>query len=529
MKASKLSLFLSLIALVVFLMLTSFFYFFTKEKDNSLKKTIKVYRQNSTKLIVDKIHADLLIDNLLEAQRQLDLLKESKIITEYQIIKKGELQPSELEYCEGIFFDKKLKTINWGKVCINLHQSHNEDTLANFKGLSLVFSLTICFTILLVIFFFRKITFINTELYQGIGKIINSKDKYNFENSFWAPVLSELNKLVIANKDAEKKLFDQKIKMEKVEMATQVAHDIRAPLATLENIDLNKLPDTSDRKLANDAIKRIQGIANTLLEKSRDSGFVNLSSVNLYGLVNDVLDAKAVEFEGRIIEKKLVKEEYFVQINGYKLESILSNLITNALEASEQNSPITINSEVNAQKYIITILDHGKGIPPQVLSKLGKEKMTFDKNNGNGLGILDATRSVNSWGGSLEIESQINIGTLIKISLPIFSTNNSNSINILIDNDELVCLTWKARAKKQGICLKTYKSSKDFFANESKLPLGTIFFIDSELDNEKGEDIAQTLHAQGFTEIYMASGYDKNHFSHLPFLKGVHGKTPPWS
>ncbi|NOT77593.1 MAG: hypothetical protein HOP07_01170 [Bacteriovoracaceae bacterium] len=200
MKTNKITLYFIMVTLVVSFILGSFFYFFTKEKDSALNSAIQTYRENSTKLIADKVYEDLLIENLLEAQRKLILLKESKIIDEYQIIKKDQFLNNELKYCETIFFDKALKSITWGKVCINYPGTFQEKTLINLKGISLIFISLIAFIAFLIILLFKKATKINNDLYVGVGQVLDSDGIYNYEESFWAPVLKELDKLVVLNK-----------------------------------------------------------------------------------------------------------------------------------------------------------------------------------------------------------------------------------------------------------------------------------------------------------------------------------------
>lgn len=523
MKTSKITLYFSLITLIVSFILCSFFYLFTRAKDDTLKTTIQTYRENSAKLIVDKVYEDLLVDNFLEAQRKLNLLKESKIIDDYQIIKKNQSLEKELKYCETIFFDKNLKTVSWGKVCLDFPQSPKENTLVNLKSISLIFIFLMVFIVFLLTFLFKKITSINSDLYSGIERVLNSNDSYHFEKSFWAPVLKELEKLVILNKNAEKKLFDQKIESQKIEIANQVAHDIRSPLIALDSIDLNKLPDA---KLAKDAIKRLNGIANLLLEKGRTKKAEELTEVNPYGLINNIIDAKIAEFKGRKIRRKISSEKALVKVHEIKFESILSNLITNAFEASKFNSLVTIKTKICDQNYIITISDLGKGIPSSLLIKLGREKITFDKINGNGLGIFHAVQTINSWGGAIDIQSQLNIGTTIDITLPVIPRITPQSTNVLIDNDELVCITWENRARKAGVNLIIYKSSNEVFSNISSLPIDSTFYIDSELDNEKGEDIAQKLYSMGYFNLIICSAHPKEKFEHLPFIKKVISKTP---
>lgn len=101
---------------------------------------------------------------------------------------------------------------------------------------------------------------------------------------------------------------------------------------------------------------------------------------------------------------------------------------------------------------------------------------------------------------------------------------------ILVDDDGLVRLIWATRAKEKNIKIKIYGNHADFIREcfDYCKETSTIY-IDSELkDNFKGEELAKYLHEEGFKNLYLETGYEPEHFTHLGFLKGVMGKTPPW-
>ncbi len=98
---------------------------------------------------------------------------------------------------------------------------------------------------------------------------------------------------------------------------------------------------------------------------------------------------------------------------------------------------------------------------------------------------------------------------------------------VLIDDDTLVQLIWETRANDKKMVLKVYSdpSEVDFTTIHKDCPI----FIDSNLKNGlKGEDVAEKLLKDGFNRLYLATGYEKDRFAHLTFLKGVIGKEPPW-
>lgn len=66
----------------------------------------------------------------------------------------------------------------------------------------------------------------------------------------------------------------------------------------------------------------------------------------------------------------------------------------------------------------VAIRDHGKGIPPHLIKQVLRGSETFGKLSGNGLGLSHARRSVEEWGESIAIRSQVGEGTIVTIEMP---------------------------------------------------------------------------------------------------------------
>lgn len=52
--------------------------------------------------------------------------------------------------------------------------------------------------------------------------------------------------------------------------------------------------------------------------------------------------------------------------------------------------------------------------------------------------------------------------------------------------------------------------------------------MDSSLGDLKGEDVAKTLYEKGYINIILATGYNKENFKHVTWVKDISGKNPPW-
>jgi hypothetical protein len=91
-------------------------------------------------------------------------------------------------------------------------------------------------------------------------------------------------------------------------------------------------------------------------------------------------------------------------------------------------------------------------------------------------------------------------------------------------------MTWKGAAKAQGLSFAAFAKPEEFLATIDGFLKDTAIYLDSNLgDGIIGEDIAKTLYAKGFTNLYLATGYDAESLPPMPWIRKVVGKDPPWS
>lgn len=218
----------------------------------------------------------------------------------------------------------------------------------------------------------------------------------------------------------------------KVDIAAQVAHDIRSPVFALDAAlkDMAQLPE-KQRVIVRHAVNRIRDVANGLLEKNRQPGAATADggkgatplSINLLSsLIDPIIIEKRLQFEskqGVIIDFELTPESYglFAEVQPVEFRRILSNLINNAVEALGDKGAVKVSLIKEDQNIILTVSDTGKGIPPEIMAKLGQRGETHGKADGSGLGLFHARTTAESWGGSLNISSEPGKGTAVSIKL----------------------------------------------------------------------------------------------------------------
>lgn len=210
------------------------------------------------------------------------------------------------------------------------------------------------------------------------------------------------------------------------DLALQVSHDIRSPLSAL-NLALPSLSGISEERqeIIRTCVRRISSIAEDLNKKGRNASRGGRRE-SAFRLIRAVMDEKVVQFQARPqLELTMAGNEdaglmdLHIQVEGDVFQRLLSNLINNAAESIEGEGRICVTLHQERSWVLIEIQDSGRGIPQDVLLKLGNRGATFGKSDGSGLGLAHAKENVTRWGGDLQIASVVNEGTKVVIRLPL--------------------------------------------------------------------------------------------------------------
>ncbi len=277
--------------------------------------------------------------------------------------------------------------------------------------------------------------------------------------------------LVEVIQNFKKKDYESQVAIEKLcakeEISLQVAHDIRSPLAALDMIikDINEFPEQK-RLIIKSSVERIHDIANDLLARNRKKELDVKSSEKLsLFLVTDELNSLISEKRIQFRDASKVSFDFDIEESLYGLFSlgdvghfnrIISNLINNAVESFRSGDGKILLSlrDYGKKMFMVKIKDNGCGMSEDVLTKIGRFGQTFNKENGNGLGLAHAFRMIKKWSGELKISSKKGEGTEVTIFLPKaapprpFVTNidlNSDKTIVILDDDKSIHQIWDGR------------------------------------------------------------------------------------
>ncbi|MCB0403561.1 MAG: HAMP domain-containing histidine kinase [Bdellovibrionales bacterium] len=297
------------------------------------------------------------------------------------------------------------------------------------------------------------------------------------------------------------------------DMAAQVAHDIRSPLAALDMLatGLTQLPEEK-RVLMRGALGRIRDIANGLLDKHRshpaDTGATEteVKAELISTLVEPLLSEKRVQYRGKLeiqIDSVVGPRSFglFAKVNPTEFKRVLSNIIDNSVEALGEKGKVVVETFADKDVVTISVTDNGKGISAENLPRLMTRGETFGKSSGAGLGLYHAKRSVEAWGGDIRIQSQESKGTTVQIDLPRVAIPNwffsqlvlkPRSTVVVLDDDPSIHHVWegrfrslKLRERAVQIChFSTGEDASRWFERSENASPSDVYLIDYELVGE---------------------------------------------
>ncbi|MCA9669700.1 MAG: HAMP domain-containing histidine kinase, partial [Myxococcales bacterium] len=100
------------------------------------------------------------------------------------------------------------------------------------------------------------------------------------------------------------------------------------------------------------------------------------------------------------------------------MRAVVFNLVDNAVTASPKGSEVTVSARLcTADIFELVVADQGRGMSDEVKER-ATELFYSTKRKGSGIGLALVKRAVSNSGGTMRVESKLDAGTTIKITLP---------------------------------------------------------------------------------------------------------------
>ncbi|MEO1856721.1 MAG: ATP-binding protein [Rubritalea sp.] len=226
-------------------------------------------------------------------------------------------------------------------------------------------------------------------------------------------------------------------------LAAGVAHEIGNPLNSLDihlqlmQRKLRKLPKGDQAKLgsllttAQGEIKRLDSILKQFLNAVRPTSPVK-EKRQLHDILKTTLSTLEAELQSRHaqVTLNLADNLPLLNLDADQIQQALYNLIRNAAQAlPASGGDLWIDTENSDYEVTLSIRDNGSGISPEHMGSLYEPYKTT-KSSGTGLGLLVVRRIIREHGGEIEIQSEVNEGTTVRIHIP----REERQLRLLPDN-----------------------------------------------------------------------------------------------
>jgi heavy metal sensor kinase len=299
-------------------------------------------------------------------------------------------------------------------------------------------------TVMLISFFIMLIIaggggyLLTRRLLQPIDHITRKTKAINAQNlNERLPVINpddEMGMLAItinAMLERLQKAFDRQR-----QFTSDAAHELRTPLSALRSVGevgMNGQKSSAEyRDIMGSMLEeaeRLTNLVDNLLVLTRadsDNAVMNREPVELGRLVAEtveIVNPLAEEKQQNIIFTK--SDSVVISANAVILQQALFNIIHNAIKYSCAGGKINITlKHTMHNKVIIEIQDTGPGIAPEHQQKIFERFFRVDSgrskaSGGSGLGLSIALWAVESHNGRIEVDSQLNAGSVFRIVLPL--------------------------------------------------------------------------------------------------------------
>ncbi len=243
--------------------------------------------------------------------------------------------------------------------------------------------------------------------------------------------LGDANAQLNTSLQREREAHDQLLQAGKLaavgQLAAGISLEINNPLAVILGFaqglerrvaasDPNRVPVLS---IVREAL-RCKTLVQELLTFSRTAK-TTVEKVDLNALVSSsmvLLEARA-RTQGIEVTTELHPAGVLVEANKIQLQQVIINLGTNAFDAMSSGGTLTVRTHGDAQQVVLEVQDTGSGIPEEVRARIFEPFFsTKEVGKGTGLGLSLVHEIVQQHKGSIEVKSELNCGTILRIVLP---------------------------------------------------------------------------------------------------------------
>ncbi len=251
---------------------------------------------------------------------------------------------------------------------------------------------------------------------------------------------------ITEQKDVENQLVEAKEKAEemsrlKTNFLANMSHEIRTPINGIMGLvqvmeeEYGHIEGLNDyTRMIRESSERLLNTITSILDFSKLEAKdvnINLASIEINERIKELIPHLKIlaDKKGIALNTDLSSYKLDVQIDQQVFDQIINNLVGNAIKFTNEGS-VTVRSSIkrhNQDKIEIEVIDTGIGVSQEnvekIFSPFEQESQGHSRNyEGTGLGLSIVKKYVELFGGSINFESEKNVGSTFKVTLPLKHT-----------------------------------------------------------------------------------------------------------
>lgn len=254
----------------------------------------------------------------------------------------------------------------------------------------------------------------------------------------------ELGQLGIAFEKMRSRLQDsiqlqQQYEDNRKELITNISHDLKTPITAIKGYVDGILEGVANSPEKNEKYMRTIAAKAGEMDRLIDELFLyskldmqkhpfSFETVPIFPFLADWAEELEIELEKKGVQLQIEmdgREEAWVSVDRDSFKRVLGNIIQNSLKYMDKpEKKITVNTRLEAGRFILTIGDNGPGISPEsapfIFDRFYRAEQSRNTNTGgSGLGLAIAKQIIAGHGGEIYAESEEGAGTTVFIVLSI--------------------------------------------------------------------------------------------------------------
>lgn len=275
----------------------------------------------------------------------------------------------------------------------------------------------------------ERILFCRSDKSNFWGSVTSRLYNVNGDVRFDEIIVDISDKVINEHKLSEKSHLLEKVANELDRFIYSASHDLRSPISSMRGlISLFRTNSglTPDQFLTmmEECMTKLETFVNRLVEFSKNSNEpVQIEPVYFGKLIHSILDElKGHPNRNRMNIEYSLDDNLCIHSDFNKLYTVLFHIIKNAFDYADTAKPraiLSIKSEVLKDTVVIEVMDNGIGIDKKCLPAIFQ--MFYrgtDLSKGSGLGLFLTREALTRLRGTIEIKSELGMGTFVILRIP---------------------------------------------------------------------------------------------------------------